>query len=99
MIQDILPEPLEFEWDRGSSDKNLIKHGIRDEEAEEVFLNQPLVFEDKKHSKTEKKYECLGVTNDNKKLFISFTSRNNNIRIISARLMNKKERTKYEQNS
>lgn len=98
MTQDIVAEPLGFEWDRGNSDKNFIKHGVRNEETEEVFLNQPLVFEDEKHSKTEKRYDCLGVTNDNKKLFISFTIRSDQIRVISARLMNKKERIIYDQN-
>lgn len=97
MNRDIIPEPIEFEWNKGNVDKNLNKHGVKNEEAEEVFLNDPLVYEDLKHSEFEKRYDCLGETDKGKKLFISFTLRSDKIRIISARLMNKKERKKYEQ--
>ncbi|MEK7111246.1 MAG: BrnT family toxin [Patescibacteria group bacterium] len=97
MNRDIIPEPIEFEWNKGNVDKNLKKHGVKNEEAEEVFLNDPLIYEDLKHSELEKRYDCLGKTDKNKKLFISFTLRDDKIRIISARLMSKKERKKYEQ--
>jgi hypothetical protein len=96
MNQDIIPEPVEFEWDKGNIDKNFKKHRIANEEAEEVFLNDPLISEDKKHSSAEKRYQCLGITDKNKKLFVSFTLRNGKIRIISDRNMNKKERNTYE---
>ena len=96
MNQDILPKPLEFEWDSGNLDKNFKKHGIENRESEEVFLNNPLISEDKEHSKTEKRYQCLGITDKNKKLFVSFTIRNDQIRIISVRNMDKKEKKIYE---
>ncbi len=92
-----IPEPLEFEWDEGNRDKNWEKHLISNKEAEEVFINEPLlVYEDAKHSDNEKRFQCLGKTNNNKRLFISFTLRSNKIRVISARLMNQKERKIYE---
>lgn len=97
MNRDIIPEPIEFEWNKGNLDKNLKKHGVKNEEAEEVFLNNPLIYEDLEHSEFEKRYDCLGETDKGKKLFISFTLRNDKIRIISARLMSKKERKGYEQ--
>ncbi|OGM77347.1 hypothetical protein A2188_03185 [Candidatus Woesebacteria bacterium RIFOXYA1_FULL_43_9] len=97
MDKDIIPEPIEFEWNKGNIDKNLKKHGLRNEEAEEAFLKKPLVYYDKIHSKIEKRYDCLGVTDKGKKLFISFTIRSSKIRIISARQMSKKERKIYEQ--
>lgn len=96
MNRDIVPEPIEFEWNKGNLDKNLKKHGVKNEETEEVFLNNPLIYEDLKHSEFEKRYDCLGETDKGKKLFISFTLRNDKIRIISARLMSKKERKGYE---
>ena len=96
MNQDIIPEPIEFEWDRGNLDKNFKKHRITNEEAEEVFLNDPLISEDKKHSTVEKRYMLWGKTNTNRKLTIFFTIRNNRIRVISARDMHKKERGEYE---
>lgn len=97
MDKNIIPEPIEFEWDRGNVDKNLRKHGIENREAEEVFLNEPLIFEDKEHSTIEKRYQCLGVTDRNKRLFVSFTIRKGKVRIISVRKMDKKELNKYEQ--
>ena len=95
MNTDIIPEPIEFEWDKGNIDKNVKKHSIENREAEEVFLNDPLISEDEIHSRTEKRYQCLGITDKNKKLFISFTIRKDKVRIISVRNMDKKEKEKY----
>ncbi len=96
MKSNIIPEPLEFEWDKGNIDKNFKKHGITNEEAEEVFFNDILVSEDEEHSKIEKRYQCLGLTDKGKKLFVSFTIRSNKVRVISVRNMNKKEKETYE---
>lgn len=94
----ILPEPVIFEWDRGNKDKNFIQHGVTNKEAEEVFSNEPpLLSEDIKHSTdVEKRFQVLGRTNNGRLLFISFTVRNDKIRVISARDMNKKEVIVYE---
>ncbi len=95
---DVIPEPIQFEWDKGNINKNLKKHRVTNEEAEEIFVNNPLISKDPKHStKREKRYQSTGLTNKGKTLFISFTLRNNKIRIISARLASRKERKVYEQ--
>ena len=94
----ILPEPLSFEWDKGNINKNLAKHGVTDREAEEVFNNEPIrIFEDIKHSLKEQRFVAYGVTNLNRKLTVIFTSGRQQIRIISARDQNKKERRVYEE--
>lgn len=93
----ILPNPFSFEWDKGNSDKNLKKHNVTNQEAEEVFSNEPLVvLEDIKHSRQETRFQALGVTSKRRKLFLSFTVRKNKMRIISARDMSKKEEVVYE---
>lgn len=93
----IIPEPISFEWDKGNSNKNFKKHNVSDQEAEEFFTNEPLIIVvDKKHSSQEQRFQSLGKTNQNRKLFLSFTIRINKIRIISARDMNKKEAKEYE---
>lgn len=93
----IIPEPLSFDWDLGNSDKNFQKHNVGCQEAEEVFINQPLiVVEDKKHSKDEQRFHALGRSNVSRYLFLSFTIRKQQIRIISIRDMNKKEKKIYE---
>ncbi len=94
----IIPEPLEFQWDKGNIDKSLKKHGIENEEAESVFFDENSVFsEDIKHSRTEKRYQILGRSERNILLNVIFTLRGNKIRVISARKVNNKERRLYEQ--
>lgn len=91
-----LPAPLSFDWDEGNIKKNWKKHGVHYKEAEEVFFNKPLkTYRDIKHSNFENRYVTLGVTNQGRKLNISFTIRRNKIRIISARNQSKKERRLY----
>ena len=89
-----------FEWDEGNSRKSADKHDVSQAEAENVFLNDPLlVFEDTKHSQTEQRLHALGKTAQDRLLHISFTLRRNGtlIRVISARDMHRKERKIYEQ--
>lgn len=93
----IITSPVTFEWDPGNSTKNLEKHHVTIQESEEVFTSQPLIVaEDQKHSNIEQRFQALGKTNNNRKLFLSFTLRGNKIRIISIRDMNKKEIKAYE---
>ena len=93
----ILPKPVVFEWDKGNVDKNFIRHGVTNKEAEEVFNNEPpLLSEDVKHSTIERRFQALGKTNNDRLLFVSFTIRNDRVRVISARDMNKKEVKVYE---
>ena len=87
-----------FQWDRGNIDKNLIKHNVENWECEQVFFNRPLlVLDDPKHSASEKRWAALGKTDIDRFLVVIFTKRNNLIRIISARYMNKRERSVYNE--
>ncbi len=91
-----IPEPIDFAWDAGNQNKSLKKHGITDQEAEETFSRDNLVIPDQRHSKAEPRFGMYGQTNTGKILFIAFTTRSKRVRIISARLANKKERKTYE---
>ena len=96
-MDDIFNKDLEFEWDKGNKEKNWKKHLVSYKEAEEVFEdNYSYTSEDIKHSQKEKRFQILGLTKINNKLSVIFTVRRSKIRIISARLMNKKEKIKYE---
>ncbi len=87
-----------FQWDSGNSRKNEHKHQVSCEEAEQVFFNQPLMLlDDPKHSKNELRIRAFGKNNAGRLLTISFTLREDLIRIISARSMHRKERTIYEE--
>ena len=86
-----------FNWDKGNLNKNWTKHKITNEEAEQIFFNEPLkVFEDSQHSKTEKRLVAYGSTDEKKLLTVIFTLREGKIRVISARNQGKKERKIYE---
>lgn len=88
-----------FDWDDGNRRKNQ-RHGVSHEEAEQVFLNQPLVVSsDSKHSQTEPRYHALGRTQTGRRLHVTFTLRGAGtlIRVISAREMSRKERALYGQ--
>tara|TARA_B100000315_G_scaffold167840_1_gene156361 strand:+ start:331 stop:648 length:318 start_codon:yes stop_codon:yes gene_type:complete len=92
----ILSQCKGFEWDESNSDKNWIKHRVSSLEFEQIFFNHPLVVtEDIKHSKKEKRYYALGHSNERRLLFVAFIIRSYQIRVISARDMNKKERGMY----
>ena len=87
---------LEFEWDKGNSEKPK-KHGLTPEEAEEAFFDDnKIVFGDWKHSTTEQRIALLGKTKRGRLLNITYTVRKNKVRIITARSINRKEVPLYE---
>lgn len=87
-----------FQWDQGNIDKNLIKHNVENWECEQLFFNRPLlVLDDPKHSVPEKRWVAFGKTDADRFLVVIFAKRDNLIRIISARDMNKKEREFYDE--
>ena len=89
-----------FDWDDGNSRKSADKHDVGQAEAESVFFNDPLiVLEDARHSETERRFNALGRTAQERLLHITFTLRQTGtkVRVISARDMHRKERKAYEQ--
>jgi len=85
-----------FDWDQANLLKNWEKHQVSQTECEEVFFNIPLLLtDDLKHSVTEHRYFVLGQTKARRLLFVAFTIRKGQIRVISARPMGRKERTTY----
>ncbi|MBM3565321.1 MAG: BrnT family toxin [Alphaproteobacteria bacterium] len=89
-----------FEWDDGNARKSADKHGVGQAEAEQAFLNEPLVVaEDAPHSRAEARFHALGRSDAGRLLHVTFTLRRNGtlIRVVSARDMSRKERMRYEQ--
>ncbi len=88
-----------FDWGAGNARKSLDKHGVTQVEAEQIFAGEPLLAEDLRHSEAEARFQALGQTFEGRRLHTTFTLRANGkkLRIISARGMNRKERTIYEQ--
>jgi uncharacterized DUF497 family protein len=91
-----------FEWDDGNARKSGEKHGVSQVEAEQVFFNEPLLMvEDARHSAHEPRFHALGRTDEGRPLHVTFTLRDAGtlIRVISARDMSRKERSRYAQES
>ncbi|MBI4968395.1 MAG: BrnT family toxin [Rhodospirillales bacterium] len=91
-----------FDWDEGNRRKSVDKHDVALAEAEQVFLNQPLlILADERHSHDEPRYHALGQTDAGRRLHVTFTLRHDRtrIRVISARDMHRKERDLYDTES
>ncbi len=98
-MEDVFGGFAGFQWDRGNSNKNLLKHNVQNWECEQVFFNKPLlVLEDPGHSVSENRWAGFGMTDSGRLLVVIFTKRDNLLRVISARDMNTKERKFYEEN-
>ena len=88
-----------FEWDRGNRVKSATKHGVTEDEVEEVFrLGQGLpIGVQVRPIVPEERLAIVGPTFSNRMLIVVFTLRNGRIRPISVRPAHKKERGQYEQ--
>lgn len=85
-----------FNWNNGNIDKNLIKHNVTCQEAEEIFLDtESLNYDDRKHSVVEERLIKIGKSFSGRILIAYYTVRQNKIRIISVRDVNKKEKNLY----
>jgi uncharacterized DUF497 family protein len=82
------------EWDDEKDESNYKKHNIHFSVAAFVFCD-PLRIEayDEKHSEDEERYITIGMVSD--VLTVVYTERNQGIRLISARIADKREREDY----
>jgi uncharacterized DUF497 family protein len=87
-------DEFSFEWDRGNVIKSFQKHGVTCREAEEMFTGPVRCYSENSMS-LEPRFAALGETSEGKLLFLAFTLRSENIRVISARPMNERERKFY----
>ena len=84
-----------FEWDKKKNKVNFQKHGISFEEAVLIFTGPILTIEDKREDYGEKREISIGQIKNVIIVMVVHTKRGNKIRIISARLANKRERILY----
>ncbi len=89
---------MEFEWDSKKADINKRKHGVTFQEGTTIF-GDPLAitFADPDHSGDEARHLTFGQSIQKRLLVVSHANRGSRTRIISARLMTRKERKIYEQ--
>ncbi|HEX9990795.1 MAG TPA: BrnT family toxin [Chloroflexia bacterium] len=87
-----------FEWDVEKATRNLNKHGVSFTEATTVFGDSfSLTISDPRHSEHEDRFIILGQSLQRRLLVVVHTYRENRIRIISARVANRRERQYYEE--
>ncbi len=87
-----------FEWDPEKAKSNLLKHGVSFEEAQSVFFDpNSITIPDPGHSIVEMRFIINGFSIRQRQLIVVHTDRDDRIRIISARLANRRELKKYEQ--
>lgn len=89
---------MDYEWDQEKAASNLEKHGVAFEEAATVF-DDPLYidFYDPDHSIDEHPYLIIGRSTADRLLIVSYTERDEVVRLISAREVTSSERTTYEE--
>lgn len=88
---------MQFEWDPIKAKANHTKHNVSFDEAVSVwedYFNIDLF--DHAHSVEEKRFLMIGESNARRYLIVSYTEREDIIRIISARELTPKERREYE---
>jgi uncharacterized protein len=77
-VAESIHDRVGFNWDEANAQRNLDRHRLTPEEAEDVFFNEPLaVGSDVRHSHREKRYYALGQTSFGRYLFVAFTIRRN----------------------
>ena len=91
---------LRFEWDERKNAVNQKKHGISFQEAMSVFADENALFmADLDHSETEARFLLLGLSATLRLVVVShcYRSRDEVIRIVSARRATRRERAQYHQ--
>ena len=90
---------LVFEWDVDKARDNDSKHGVTFREAMTAFGDErSLAIADPSHSTHEHRFILIGLSRLGRLLVVSFTERDDRIRIISSRRATKRERHTYETN-
>lgn len=89
---------LVFEWDENKSKINKQKHGVGFDEAQTIFTDDLSVIKpDVEHSNTEERLLIIGTSNKNRLIVVSYTEREDIIRLINARKAKRNERKQYEE--
>lgn len=91
-----------FDWDSANRSK-CQKHGVSIAEIEALFMGDPRIAPDPKHSLDEDRMIAVGRTSVGRPVFVAFALRTKNnrrlIRPVTARYMHAKEISAYEKES
>lgn len=96
-IWERLASATSFDWGKANMSKSWEKHQVSPFECEQAVFNRPLVFQASEgRTADEERFYALGRSDSGRMLFLVFTMRSDQIRVISARPMSRGERKVYE---
>jgi uncharacterized DUF497 family protein len=84
---------MDFSWDNGNI-AHIAKHEVTPAEAEQVIENNPFDVQQESRNGESRTFN-LGETSAGRILVVIVTSRQEKIRVVTARVANKKERKFY----
>ena len=84
---------MTYEWDEAKNQSNLDKHGIDFAEIEGFDWDHAVRFRNDRHS--ERRFAAIGYIGD-RLVFVAYTERGANLRIISMRVPKGRERERYD---
>lgn len=87
---------MDFEWDNAKERSNRKKHGIDFTAAAKAFLDPYMIEFDEHDASGELRFNAIGLV-DGRILFVTYTMRDEVIRIISARGAEPHEKRKYHE--
>ena len=92
---------IRFQWDPRKETLNERKHAVSFSEAATVFRDPASLqlFDDDDHSQVEHREIIIGYSDRNRLLVVSFVERDDVIRVISARKVDRGEHENYEKAS
>jgi uncharacterized DUF497 family protein len=87
---------MRYQWDIEKNRSNFIKHGLRFEDAAEVFEGPSVTFVDDRFDYGEERLVTLGLL-AGRLVVIAHTPRDDGTRIISMRRGNQREKAIYQE--
>ena len=87
---------MKYDWDEAKNRKNLAKHGLSFEDAEQVFAGPCVTFEDDRFTYGEERLITLGLL-AGRLVVIAHAPRDGGTRIISMRKGNRREQKIYQE--
>ena len=89
---------MNFQWDPEKSLRNRVKHGVTFEEAVTAFGELlSITVPDPSNSAEENRFILVGLSDQERLLVVARVERDDDTRIINARLASRRERMNYEE--
>lgn len=85
---------MEFDWDE-HNERHVREHGIDPAEAEEALLDPRRIGAHAVGARAERRWGALGATEEGRVLFVVFTYRRRDVRVVTARDTDSAEKRRY----